>query len=130
MISGCEDAQTAMDVENAASQLPNPEGRAGGACTSNLLELLYDHDKHHTAVTTAPFTFQQLLRSLRSKIEHQGLPQIPQLASSRPVAMNATTFNIFEQNTTQDTTNGGTKRALLIGIKYEGQNGQLKGLCE
>ena len=90
MIRGCEDwrcAQTAMDVENVASRLPNPEGRAGGACTSNLLELLYDHDKHHTAATTPPFTFQQLWRSLRSKLEHQGLPQIPQLTSSRPVDM-------------------------------------------
>ena len=133
MISGCEDAQTAMDVGNAASWLPNPNGRAGGACTSNLLELLYDHDKHNkygnrnSNATTTPFTFQQLLRSLRSKIEDQGLPQIPQLTSSRPVDINTTTFTVFEHNTTQDNTNCGTKRALLIGIKYEGQNGQLKG---
>ena len=134
MISGCEDEQTSMDVGNAASQLPNPKGRAGGACTSNLLELLYDHDKHNkygnnndNNTVTTPFTFQHLLMSLRSKIADQGLPQIPQLTSSRPVDINATTFNVFEKNTTQDTNTGGTKRALLIGIKYEGQNGQLNG---
>lgn len=39
MISGCEDKQTSADVSNVSSfSLPNPNGRAGGACTSALLK--------------------------------------------------------------------------------------------
>ena len=39
MISGCQDSQTSADVSNVSSfSLPNPNGRAGGACTSALLK--------------------------------------------------------------------------------------------
>jgi len=39
MISGCEDSQTSADVSNVSSfSLPDPNGRAGGACTSALLK--------------------------------------------------------------------------------------------
>ena len=39
MISGCEDSQTSADVSNvSAFSLPDPNGRAGGACTSALLK--------------------------------------------------------------------------------------------
>lgn len=39
MISGCQDAQTSADVSNVSSfTLPDPNGRAGGACTSALLQ--------------------------------------------------------------------------------------------
>jgi hypothetical protein len=39
MISGCKDAQTSADVSNVSSfTLPDPNGRAGGACTSALLQ--------------------------------------------------------------------------------------------
>jgi hypothetical protein len=39
MISGCEDTQTSADVSNVSSfALPDPNGRAGGACTSALLQ--------------------------------------------------------------------------------------------
>ena len=42
MISGCEDSQTSADVSNVNSfQLPDPKGRAGGACTSALLNGTY-----------------------------------------------------------------------------------------
>jgi len=38
MISGCQDNQTSADVSNVSSfSLPDPNGRAGGACTSALL---------------------------------------------------------------------------------------------
>lgn len=38
MISGCEDSQTSADVSNVNGfSLPDPNGRAGGACTSALL---------------------------------------------------------------------------------------------
>lgn len=39
MISGCQDSQTSADVSNVSSfTLPDPNGRAGGACTSALLQ--------------------------------------------------------------------------------------------
>jgi hypothetical protein len=39
MISGCEDAQTSADVSNVRDfSLPDPNGKAGGACTSALLK--------------------------------------------------------------------------------------------
>jgi hypothetical protein len=42
MISGCEDIQTSADVSNVRQfELPDPHGRAGGACTSTLLNILY-----------------------------------------------------------------------------------------
>ena len=42
MISGCEDSQTSADVSNVNRfQLPDPKGRAGGACTSALLNGTY-----------------------------------------------------------------------------------------
>ena len=38
MISGCEDSQTSADVSNVSQfSLPDPQGKAGGACTSALL---------------------------------------------------------------------------------------------
>ena len=45
MISGCDDHQTSADVSSVADfELPDPAGRAGGACTSTLLNVLYkDH---------------------------------------------------------------------------------------
>ena len=53
MISGCEDSQTSADVSNVSSfQLPDPKGRAGGACTSALLN------------GTLPFTFTMCFASL------------------------------------------------------------------
>lgn len=39
MISGCHDVQTSADVNNVGSfNLPDPAGRAGGACTSAILQ--------------------------------------------------------------------------------------------
>ncbi len=39
MISGCEDSQTSADVSSVADfRLPDPAGRAGGACTRYVRE--------------------------------------------------------------------------------------------
>ena len=46
MISGCQDKQTSADVSNVLNfQLPDPAGRAGGACTSTLLKILYADER-------------------------------------------------------------------------------------
>ena len=49
MISGCQDSQTSADVGNVSSfSLPNPSGRAGGACTSALLKGKSNRTNHAT----------------------------------------------------------------------------------
>lgn len=117
MISGCQDAQTSADVSNVASfSLPDPAGRAGGACTSALLKVLYaDHKKPDDDLS-----FQEVLMKMREILSEGSYTQIPQLTSSRPLDVGHT-FEIVPENCT------GERRALLIGINYVGQQGELSG---
>ena len=113
MISGCHSEETSADVSCLKkNQLPDPAGRAGGACTSALLELLWQ--------SNADLTYQQLLLMLRASLQEAGMLQIPQLTSSRPLENGPETpFGIPSI---------GTKRALLVGINYRGHRpGELSG---
>jgi len=117
MISGCEDKQTSADVSNVESfKLPDPNGRAGGACTSALLNVVYaDHRKPDDDLS-----FQDVLTSMRGMLSEKDYDQIPQLSSSRPMDIE-TRFDLTPENFS------GTKRAVLIGINYVGQSGELSG---
>lgn len=117
MISGCQDSQTSADVSNVASfSLPDPAGRAGGACTSALLKCLYaDHKK-----PDKDLSFQEVLMSIRATLSSGKYTQIPQLTSSRPLDIQQP-FEIVPEGCT------GERRALLIGINYVGQQGELSG---
>lgn len=118
MISGCHSEQTSADLINAAAvaQLPNPAGRSGGACTSALLEILYRNRNQQ------PLTFQQVLLDLRKSLQNKGFEQIPQLTSSRPLDIQkGTPFSLVGSST------AGVFRAVLVGINYRGQNGELSG---
>ena len=114
MISGCHSEQQSVDVSDASAvaQLPDPAGRAGGACTSILLDILYTKKNQK-------ITFQQLLLDLRQSLSSKGLEQIPQLTSSRPLELQETPFSLVGGQ--------GTCRALLVGINYRGQKGELRG---
>jgi hypothetical protein len=118
MISGCHSEQTSADVQNVlrTSNLPNPAGKAGGACTSALLETLYTKGG---ASNAKALTLQQILLDVRDRLASQGFDQIPQLTSSRPLQVEARPFDLGGH--------AGTKRAILIGINYRGQDGQLHG---
>lgn len=117
MISGCQDSQTSADVSNVSEfQLPDPAGCAGGACTSSLLKVLYN--EHHP--NNENLSFVQVLGRMRQILRSGGYEQIPQLSSSRMMDLNEP-FDIVPNNC------NGTKRALLIGINYTGQQGQLSG---
>lgn len=117
MISGCQDKQTSADVSNVASfSLPDPAGRAGGACTSAILNVLYA-DKHKP---DDDLTFKDVLMKMREMLDTQGFTQIPQLSASRDIDVD-TKFDITPDDFS------GTKRAVLIGINYVGQNGELAG---
>jgi metacaspase-1 len=120
MISGCEDSQTSADVSDVQSfQLPDPAGRAGGACTSTLLNILYsEHQKPEEDMS-----FVQVLTTMREKLEEQGFTQIPQLSSSTPIDINRT-FDLVPDGST------GTRRALLIGINYIGHDQGVLSGCQ
>jgi len=117
MISGCKDAQTSADVSDVASfQLPDPAGRAGGALTSSLLKVLYADQRK----PDVDLSFQELLLKVRDVISEGEFEQIPQLSSSRPLDITHP-FEIVPEGST------GVRRALLIGINYVGQQGELSG---
>ena len=126
MISGCHSLETSADVSNiyridGKGNLPSQEGRAGGACTTALLSILYDwHNKGETK-HQKNISFQQILAKLRGKLAQSGMSQIPQLTSSRPLELEETPFSLSSRAT------GGTQRALLVGINYYRQSGQLSG---
>lgn len=117
MISGCEDHQTSADVGNVSQfELPDPAGRSGGACTSALLNVLYGDHKDHSN----DLSFVEVLRQMRKDLQQGRFTQNPQLSSSRAIDLSQK-FHVVNPS------GGGTKRALLIGINYVGQNGELSG---
>lgn len=70
------DLYTNNVVSNVADfQLPDPAGRAGGACTSALLDVLYkDHQNSATDMS-----FVQVLEEMRQVLKGKGFDQIPQV---------------------------------------------------
>jgi len=118
MISGCEDKQTSADVGNVSQfDLPDPAGRAGGACTSALLNVLYKDEKS----SASNLSFVDVLRKMRQDLQQGRFTQNPQLSSSRKIDLSHP-FRVADT-----TSSGGTRRAVLVGINYVGQNGQLSG---
>ena len=118
MISGCRDEQTSADVSNVASfQLPDPAGRAGGACTSALLNVVYEDHKTPEDV----LSFQEVLLKMREMLSAKNFTQIPQLSSSRPLDIHTPFTLVPPEN------EGGTRRAVVIAINYVGQQGELSG---
>lgn len=117
MISGCRDEQTSADVSNVASfSLPDPAGRAGGALTSALLNVTYaDHTN-----TGKDLSYSETLLAVRDQLKKKGFEQIPQLSSSRPMSMD-THFDLVPEGFS------GARRAVMIGINYVGQQGELRG---
>jgi len=116
MISGSMDSQTSSDVYDTGTfQLPNPAGKAGGACTSALLKVLQRRRRG-----TGQPSWVDILREMRQVLGSLGYDQIPQLTTSRCTEVNKP-FGVVPQGFT------GTKRCVLIGINYCGQNGELRG---
>ena len=110
MISGSEDKQTSADVYNVNQfSLPNPAGKAGGACTSTLLSVL-------NQLQGAPISWIELLRQMRGVLRSKGFEQVPQLSTSRMIDVNVP-FEIVPERSKQV---GAARRALLIGINYRG----------
>lgn len=83
---------------------------------SHRLQVAYN-DHHDTA---KDLSFQQVLLKVRNVLSRNRFTQIPQLSSSRPMDIQ-THFDLVPPECT------GTKRAVLIGINYSGQQGELSG---
>eukprot|EP00934_Nitzschia_sp_Nitz4_P002968 Nitzschia sp. Nitz4//scaffold26_size159584//111716//113050//NITZ4_002505-RA/size159584-snap-gene-0.46-mRNA-1//-1//CDS//3329545124//2958//frame0 len=118
MISGCEDSQTSADVSNVANfQLPDPTGRAGGACTSTLLNILYKDEQQ----VEKDLSFVEVLGAMRDMLSKKGYSQIPQLTSTKELDLTHK-FDLVPDDFS------GTARALMIGINYVGHSpGELSG---
>jgi hypothetical protein len=115
MISAAEDSQHAQEDYNASQfELPNPNGKSGGCCTSALLQVLYDN-----AHTMDKLTWISALQQMRAELKKMNFPQEPQVTSSRPIKPNSPLCIVPKGS--------GVRRALLIGINYVGQGqGELK----
>jgi hypothetical protein len=119
MFSGCQDKQTSADVSNVSNfGLPDPAGKAGGACTTTMLNILYEDERD----TGRVFTFQEIVLKMREILKKSGYAQIPQLSSSRPMDLQED-FSIAPN----DSSFTGTRRAVVIGINYTGMKGELSG---
>ena len=86
-------------------------GKAGGACTSALLQVLY-RDGH----TAGSMSWVTVLRKMRVELNNMGFRQVPQLTSSRMIDVNQTMHIVPPGR-------NGRRRAVLIGINYVGQQG-------
>jgi len=122
LISACDDSQTAADVSDINSQfsLPNSQGKSGGACTAALLNALY---AAHENGTIDSMSWVGLLKEMRKDLIKKEYDQIPQLTSSHRIEVDKP-FKIV--NDSPDSMSG-TKRAIMIGINYVGQQGELSG---
>jgi hypothetical protein len=115
MFSGCKDSQTSADVSNvAAFELPvgSSPGGAGGACTCALVKVLSEHEN---------LTWIGVLEKMRQVMQQKGYTQIPQLSASEEMDVMCP-MSIIQPGY-------GAKKALLIGINYIGQTGELHGCC-
>lgn len=110
MISSSADHQQSEESYHTGSfELPNPAGKAGGACTSAFLQAMYTNGEGANWVET--------LQQMHDTLQGMGYAQTPQLTSSRYIDV--------EKPLQIVPPGSGRRRALLIGINYVGQQGQL-----
>lgn len=92
-------------------QLPDPTGRAGGACTSTLLNVLYKDEQ----TPEEDLSFIEVLDQMRDKLKDGGYEQIPQLTSTTELDLTHK-FDLVPDHFE------GTKRAVMVGINYVGHD--------
>lgn len=118
MFASSEDHQQSNEVYNVGNtmNLPDPNGREGGACTAAFLQACYRDDRD----TLVDLSYVGVLRKMRDAMDELGFKdQNPQLSCSREIDVNKTMHVVPPGSV-------GNKRALLVGINYEGQKGALK----
>lgn len=147
MLGGCRDAQVSVDasvfsgskrfglsasakqvsfdlsyLRNTHLTLPkNIDGRKGGVCTAALLGAL---TQAHQEGRIQSMSWISLLKHMRENMLKAGFDQIPQVSCTRMVDVHHP-FKIVNDN---EFSKNGTKRAVMIGINYVGQEeGELSG---
>lgn len=120
MISGCHDTQTSADVQNVSTfQLPDAAGKAGGALTSSMLNIIYQEEEP----SAQDLSFVDVFLKARDLIKEKGFTQTPQLSSSRNIDVSQP-FDLM----TNEFGSEGTRYAVLIGINYVNHTrGRLSG---
>lgn len=108
-----KDTQQSNEAFNTKEfQLPDPNGKAGGACTSAFLQIMYDR-----AYEIGKVSWTEILQDLHGILKEQGFNQHPQLSSSRWIDVTRPMYIVPPKS--------GRRRAVLIGINYVGQKGEL-----
>jgi len=115
MISGCEDHQTSADVGGAVFALPVDVNGACGACTNALMSVVMENPN---------ISWVDVLEQMREKLLQRGFDQIPQLSTSDQLDVVNESFSCVNPGGSYSS---GRKRALMIGICYRGQQGELSG---
>jgi metacaspase-1 len=112
VIASSSDDQQAEEAYNTRKfGLPNPAGKAGGACTSAFLKQQYASIGNEVSWVEMLQQMQQVLNDLK-------YVQTPILSSSRKIETSKP-MQIVPPGS-------GKRRALLIGINYVGQTGELR----
>mmetsp|Transcript_7589 Transcript_7589/g.9926 ORF Transcript_7589/g.9926 Transcript_7589/m.9926 type:complete len:362 (+) Transcript_7589:83-1168(+) len=115
MISSSQDNQTSNEAYNTGDfELPDPAGKAGGACTSAILDVLYTRG-HELG---KGISWVDILKDMHEQLKKMDFDQCPQLSSSRWIDVNSPMFIAPPKSA--------VRRAMLIGINYVGQKGELK----
>jgi hypothetical protein len=120
VVSGNKADQTNKEVYDVGEhELPAKRGRVGGNLTNALLQVL---NRKEIVASEKNSSWVDCLRQTKQILEGDGYTQMPQIASSRrfPINSNNKPMELFP-DIPGTTTGGGKKRALLIGITYNGQ---------
>lgn len=113
VIASSSDDKPAEEIyNNIKFGLPNPAGKSGGACTSAFLKQQY------AATSGQQGSWVDMLNDMHQVLKGMGLAQTPTLSSSRKIKK-GTPMQIAPPGS-------GRRRAMLIGINYVGQDGELR----
>lgn len=100
-------------VSTPGFNLPDPAGKEGGACISSLLQVLYE--RGHEVGT---MSWISVLQDMWEQLKNLGYDQVPQVSSSRWIDVYRPMYIVPPRS--------GKRRAMIIGVNYVGQQGQLK----
>ena len=115
VFSASSDGEQAYEMNHEDSlELPDPLGKSGGACTSALLQTLWRDEEDEDV----RYSWADTLEVMREKIQDLGLDQTPQLTASRPI-------DVHEEIMIVPPHCEGTRRALLVGCNYTGEENAL-----
>jgi hypothetical protein len=112
VIASSADEQQAEEAFNVRNfELPNPAGKAGGACTSAFLKQQYAA----AAAKNEPQSWMEALQQMQQVLNDMGFAQTLTLSSSRKIYKTKPLMQIVPPGS-------GRRRAMLIGINYVGSS--------